>query len=468
MNSKERSLFLTYAFIDLALLNLSMFVAYYFDFGVIRSSQHPIIYYLVQNNLAWILTYFLLSSSSSVLYLRHPYQHHVLKIFRRVAYFFFLLMGLTFFFMSGLVARQYIALTSVMFFVLELVAYWVIYIVMHSRRKRGFSTKKMLFIGYTDTSVQLRTLIETNPMMGYKFVGYVKYDARNMDEIPAADRPFILGNTSELEQIIKDNGIDTAFSVSSSHQTKAGANAHLAICNRTGIRLYIVAEDKRWLDKNEDIETLGEFYILNPQRIPLDDLAKRWGKRAFDVFFSSLVLLLFCWNVLPIIILIIKWTSKGPVFFVQNRTGLNSVTFPCYKFRSMRVNKDSDKRQATADDDRITPFGRFMRKWNVDELPQFFNVLCGQMSVVGPRPHMLKHTEQYSELVRHYMVRHYVKPGITGWAQVSGLRGETDELWKMEQRVKYDMDYIENWTFTWDLKIIWLTIFGHESKKNAG
>ena len=140
----------------------------------------------------------------------------------------------------------------------------------------------------------------------------------------------------------------------------------------------------------------------------------------------------------------------------------------CYKFRTMTVNSDSDKIQAQLNDSRITSIGNFLRKSNIDELPQFMNVFLGNMSIVGPRPHMLKHTQQYSELIRHYKVRHFVKPGITGWAQVNGFRGLTDELWKMEKRVEYDMEYLEKWNFFWDIKIIFLTMFGNDAYKNAG
>ena len=134
----------------------------------------------------------------------------------------------------------------------------------------------------------------------------------------------------------------------------------------------------------------------------------------------------------------------------------------------MTVNSESDSQQAQKNDSRITSIGDFLRKTNIDEMPQFINVLLGNMSVVGPRPHMLKHTDQYSQLIQHYKVRHFVKPGITGWAQVNGYRGITDELWKMEKRVEYDMDYLENWTFFWDIKIIFMTVFGNKAFKNAG
>lgn len=169
--------------------------------------------------------------------------------------------------------------------------------------------------------------------------------------------------------------------------------------------------------------------------------------------FTCLLMLPF----IPIIALIIKWQSPGPIFFTQDRTGLNGKTFRCYKFRSMHINNDADMQQATLDDPRKFPFGNFMRKCNIDEFPQFFNVLKGDMSIVGPRPHMLYHTEVYSELIDKYMVRHFSKPGVTGWAQVTGFRGETKELWQMEERIRRDIWYIENWSFWLDLRIIGLT-----------
>jgi len=193
----------------------------------------------------------------------------------------------------------------------------------------------------------------------------------------------------------------------------------------------------------------------------------RIEKRIFDIFFSTaIILFVFSW-MFPIIGIFIKIDSKGPVFFLQNRTGINNKTFKCFKFRTMTVNNEADSKQAEVNDSRITAIGNFLRRSNIDELPQFINVFLGNMSVVGPRPHMLKHTEQYSALIKYYKVRHFVKPGITGWAQVNGYRGLTDELWKMEKRVEYDMEYLEKWNFFWDIKIIIMTVFGNSAYRNA-
>lgn len=183
--------------------------------------------------------------------------------------------------------------------------------------------------------------------------------------------------------------------------------------------------------------------------------------------FSATVLLFSPLVFIPVAIAI-KLSSPGPIFFKQKRTGYRGREFYCYKFRTMRVNKSADTQQATKNDPRKTRVGDFLRRTSIDELPQFINVFIGNMSVVGPRPHMLKHTEQYSHLIKKYMVRHYIKPGITGWAQINGFRGQTEELWQMEQRVEHDVWYIEHWNPLLDLKIIFRTVTNAiHGEKNA-
>ena len=203
---------------------------------------------------------------------------------------------------------------------------------------------------------------------------------------------------------------------------------------------------------------IGNMPILNLRYEPLSKVENRFLKRLFDIVLSGIFLV----TIFPVIYLIvgtiIKLTSPGPVFFKQMRTGLNGREFECYKFRSMRVNDEADKKQATVDDPRKTKFGDFLRRSNIDELPQFINVFKGEMSIVGPRPHMLAHTETYARLIDKYMVRHFIKPGVTGWAQTHGFRGETKELSQMEGRVQSDIWYMEHWTLLLDLYIIYKTI----------
>ncbi len=202
----------------------------------------------------------------------------------------------------------------------------------------------------------------------------------------------------------------------------------------------------------------GEFPLITLRHEPLEEMSNRFKKRAFDVIFSGLVIVFILSWLYPIIAILIKYQSKGPVLFKQLRSGRNDEPFWCLKFRSMRMNSDSNKKQATKDDDRITPIGKFLRKSSMDELPQFFNVFWGSMSVVGPRPHMLSHTEEYKAIIDQFMVRHFMKPGITGWAQVNGYRGETKEDGAMEKRVEHDIWYLENWTGMLDVKIIFMTV----------
>jgi exopolysaccharide biosynthesis polyprenyl glycosylphosphotransferase len=192
--------------------------------------------------------------------------------------------------------------------------------------------------------------------------------------------------------------------------------------------------------------------------ITLDDSGNQLVKRVFDILFSLIFIFLVMSWLLPIIYIMIKIDSKGPVFFKQLRSGKDNKPFKCLKFRTMIVNAKSDTLQATKDDPRITKLGHFLRRTSIDELPQFINVFFGSMSVVGPRPHMLKHTEEYSKIIEKFLGRHYVKPGITGLAQCMGYRGETKDLADMKNRVRLDRYYIENWSFWFDIKIIFLTI----------
>lgn len=216
---------------------------------------------------------------------------------------------------------------------------------------------------------------------------------------------------------------------------------------------------------NHKVSHIAGLYSLDLSCSPMDGAA-RLVKRAEDLVLGGIITLL----ILPLCVLIalaIRLSSPGPVVFKQYRTGINGKNFKVYKFRSMVVHKDSAVTQATRNDARITRVGAFLRRTSLDELPQFFNVLQGRMSIVGPRPHALAHNEYYKDLVESYMQRHQVKPGITGWAQVSGFRGETDTLEKMQKRVEYDLWYIDNWSLWVDLKIILLTVFKGFINKNA-
>jgi len=223
------------------------------------------------------------------------------------------------------------------------------------------------------------------------------------------------------------------------------------------LRLKLIPDMSASLINHLKVSYMGEFAVLSHREEPLEEIGNRVKKRVFDIVFSALVIVfLLSWLYL-IIGLLIKLQSPGPILFKQLRSGKDNKNFLCYKFRSMKMN--AGERQATKDDERITKIGRFLRKTSLDELPQFLNVFLGEMSVVGPRPHILTHTNEYSKIINQYMVRHFLKSGITGWAQVRGFRGETKDPALMKKRVEHDIWYLENWSMSLDLKIVFMTVF---------
>jgi putative colanic acid biosysnthesis UDP-glucose lipid carrier transferase len=214
-----------------------------------------------------------------------------------------------------------------------------------------------------------------------------------------------------------------------------------------------------FVDRNIYVDFVNDIPVLSLRKEPLEDTGNRIKKRSMDIIFSSFVILFILSWLIPLIAILIKLESRGPVFFIQLRSGKSNRPFRCIKFRSLRVNDEADSKQVTRNDNRITRLGRFMRKANIDELPQFFNIFLGDMSLVGPRPHMLKHTEDFAGLYKEYMIRHFVKPGLTGWAQVHGFRGEIKDNNFLQKRVEYDIWYMENWSLWLDLRIVLMTVF---------
>jgi Undecaprenyl-phosphate glucose phosphotransferase len=357
---------------------------------------------------------------------------------------------------SGIFFLKYTAL----FFLGELIFHWLLFNYVKYRRARGINTNHVIIVGMNETAWVLRKAIESDLLMGFKFVGFVSDDNTEF--------PDWIGRTDELSNLLTKHHIEMLFVVLSMFSDENKLTEYYKICTARGIHLRLIPEEHHWDKTRLNRVSADKLVVINPQEVPMDNSLARITKRIFDIAFSGLcILLIFSW-LFPILAIIIKLSSKGPVFFVQKRTGINNRIFNCIKFRSMYVNNSSDSIQAKKNDSRITPIGSFMRKTNLDEMPQFINVFLGHMSVVGPRPHMLSHTHEFSDLVKFYLIRHYVRPGITGWAQVNGFRGITDELWKLEKRVEYDMQYIEGWSFWWDIKIILMTLFSKKIYENAG
>ncbi len=328
-------------------------------------------------------------------------------------------------------------------------------------RRRGGNFSKVIIVGTNSTAIRLQQELLSDNGFGYKFMGFFDDDPK-----PGIPEDLYRGSVNDLDDYVRENQINEIFCTLPGENESALSHT-LSVADANVAKYYYVPPIPRYINRNFEMFALGAMPVISVRHNPLMQMRNRILKRGFDIVFSSIALALFPLILIPAAIAI-KISSPGPVFFKQKRTGYKGKEFLCYKFRTMRVNTQSDSLQATQHDPRKTRVGDFMRRTNIDELPQFINVFLGNMSVVGPRPHMLKHTEEYSLLIDKYMVRHLIKPGITGWAQVNGLRGQTEQLWQMEERVEHDVWYIEHWSFLLDLKIIVRTLINAlHGEKNA-
>lgn len=328
-------------------------------------------------------------------------------------------------------------------------------------RQKGYNKQFILILGAGTLGKRFYQNLKQYPELGYEVVGFLD-DYVEKHEYSGSLKP-ILGRVDELEDKLKTTLIDEviiALPLNAYHKYGQIIN----ICERAGVKTLIIPDYFDYLPSRPYFDHFAGIPLINVRDIPLDEFRNRVLKRLFDIIFSLLAIL----ATLPLLIFIaigIKLTSPGPIIFKQERVGLNRRTFQMYKFRSMRIQPEhsSDTQWTKENDPRKTKFGTFLRKTSLDELPQFFNVLLGHMSVVGPRPERPYFVDKFKEQIPKYMIKHHIRPGITGWAQSNGLRGDTS----IEDRIKYDIFYIENWTFIFDLKIIWKTIINGFINKNA-
>jgi putative colanic acid biosynthesis UDP-glucose lipid carrier transferase len=329
-------------------------------------------------------------------------------------------------------------------------------------RRIGKNYRRVIIIGAGKNGMNLYAEMKKEIAYGFHICGFFDDNVLLKNTLPN-----YLGMTHEVEEYVANNNIDEIYcTLPNSKDEKIMRIFNYAEKNM--VRFYIIPEFSRYVKRRLTLESIESLPVMAVRNEPLQFVYNQIIKRAFDVFFSSLFLVTLYPVLYTILAVLIKISSRGPVIFKQARTGIYGKEFDCYKFRSMVMNDLADEKQAEKSDPRTTRIGRFLRRSNLDELPQFYNVLRGDMSVVGPRPHMLKHTELYSAIIDKYMVRHLVKPGITGWAQVNGYRGETKTMEQMEGRVRNDVWYLENWTFLLDLKIILVTVLNmFKGEKNA-
>lgn len=314
------------------------------------------------------------------------------------------------------------------------------------RRFLGGNVRRVVILGVNDKTKELAHFFNVNTEYGYTLVKSYDIEHDKNDALETVFKEISESNVDELYASVN------ALSDSCIAKVIDFADNNLKV-------LKFLPDNKEIFGKQLEFSYYGYLPILSLRKIPTDEPFNKFIKRAFDIVLSLFVIVFILSWLTPILGLFIKLESKGPVFFKQKRNGLDYKEFNCYKYRSMRPSLTADLYQATKGDTRVTKVGRVIRKTSMDELPQFINVLKGDMSVVGPRPHMVSHTHMYAEKIDKFMVRHFVKPGITGLAQVSGYRGEVETDSDIINRVKHDIFYLENWSLIMDIKIVFQTIY---------
>ena len=446
-----------FRFIDMAILTSSLFVLLYL-LGIKPTTEYWLILF------AQLTLFSYVAETMQVYRTIRAGQFHlrIMLLTATTALSFLLLFGLAFLLK---ISESFSRLGISLWFIVSLAGFlgWrlVFRHFKHKRYRQGINLRRVAIIGLTESGEALHEQIEKHPEMGLQCLGF--YDDRSPDRLSSSRE--LLGSINDALAQAQQHNIDKLYICLPMSAEKRITQIIQSLGDST-VDLLLVPN---FLMKNlmqANIGSVGNIDTISVFESPLSGM-REFYKRSFDIIFSTAALI----GLMPVLLgiaMAIKLTSPGPILFRQDRYGLDGKAIGVYKFRSMRVMENSDVVvQATKNDSRITPIGSFLRRTSLDELPQFFNVLIGDMSVVGPRPHAVAHNEEYRKSIDYYMLRHKVRPGITGWAQINGWRGETDTLEKMQKRIEYDLDYIRNWSLILDIKIVFLTVFKGFINKNA-
>lgn len=448
----ERYLRITLIILDLFALNII-----YVLFRVILRDRIPTVYFnaylefWVMSNALWLILSLIFRTYADTIILNFEYfTKRTLH-----TYFFWLIVILIYFFFTNAfeVSRLFIASTTLSFAVCLLVNRFLYLGIKNYFRKNKNLINKVIILGYNDTAKKLTTHFEENGI-SIQMIGYIE-NSENVHEL--LHYP-VLSDIPDTIKIAKELNVQEIYSTITPEQNNFIYNL-IYQSEKECIRFKIVPNLSFFIRKDVHIDYFGDLPVLSLRREPLEDVGNRFKKRFLDLVVSTFVIIFILSWMMPIIGILILLDSGFPIFFKQLRTGKNKRTFYCLKFRSMKPNKDSDLKQATKNDQRMTRIGKFIRKTSIDEFPQFINVFKGEMSLVGPRPHMIKHTDDYSRIVDDYMIRQFVKPGITGWAQINGYRGEIRKPEQIQARVNNDLWYLENWSFWLDIRILFQTVY---------
>ncbi len=418
-------------------LLIFLFISY-FDF------KQPLLFFIIFDTIWFVISYF---TKFYEVYRNTKPAEIISKTLKQVLIFD--LSIVTFFHFLTIYPSNHFLLKKLLILNILIFAFkFLIYVFLKFYRSRGGNVRTYLIVGYNEETIKFKNILDTRLDYGYKFDSF----------FGKGDSPDIQGDYDDLKAYLNKNPVDVIFcslKECSNEQIKDIIN----FADNHFMSVKFIPDNNEILGKHLKVDYFDYYPVLSLNKSPLDKPVNKFIKRLFDLVFSGCIIVCLLSWLTPLLGILIKLESKGPVFFKQKRNGINYKPFNCYKFRSMYPNHLADIKQVSKNDNRVTKIGKFLRKTSIDELPQFINVFLGEMSVVGPRPHMVKENERFLKKIDKFMNRHYIKPGITGLAQVKGYRGEVKTDEDIINRLKYDLFYIENWSLWLDIKIILFTAF---------
>ncbi len=461
MNTRSKNIVFVFYLFDLLILTISFFLVLNFKYEAPKAPEYiSSVYFTLLVN--WLII--IVIGDPQRLFLRERLFNRLRAQVFNFLIFVGLVSSVIFILKLGHFSRLLTFGTIGVFFVLKTVFFCLLYLWLGYRRRKGRQMAQVLVIGAGREGCRYFKFTEDNPEMGYKVVGFL-VDDKQKRYCDIED--LILGKVEDIGAILENQYFDEVV-IALPLVERDMLREVIGIAEFYGKRIRMIPDFYRIVDRRFRITSIGEIPMVNVREIPLDSFGNFFFKRILDLFLSTVALIILFVPML-IIAILIKLDSKGPIFYKPIRVSRGGREFKMLKFRTMIVDhsKVGVSGSTILGDPRITKVGKYLRKFNVDELPQILNVLLNDMSIVGPRPHRVELNTDMQHSVMGYMLRHYIKPGITGWAQVNGWRGPTETKEQRDQRTQHDLWYIENWTFWLDIKIVWMTAFSKSAYKNA-
>lgn len=450
---------------DLILLNAAFFISAIIAQSLDILLERTVMFVLLlSSNILW----FFYASMSEFYgdFFSRPFAYQFTNILKSA--FVQTLLAVIFIFLvkEDLFTRNFIVLFTALIIIFISIRTVIFKQTLKSLRKQGKNVRNLLIIGSGEVAQNFKIMITENPDLGYKFYGFLNKGDNEEEKN-------IIGSITQLHDILSRKEVDEVI-IALPEDSSSKLDELIRICNINAVKVHIIPDYLKFLGNRFQASTMGNFPIITAREEPLNEANWRFVKRTFDILFSLLVSLLVLSWLFPLTAILIKINSKGSVLFIQKRFGVRNKKFNCYKFRTLIVSAEGEKKinPVVEKDSRMTGIGRILRKTNIDELPQFINVLRGEMSVVGPRPHALLFDLEYEKIFEEIKMRYNVKPGITGWAQIHGLRGDVpdkeENKKRLRKRMQYDLWYIENWSFKLDIQIILMTVWQMISGETKG